>query len=140
MPFREKLAWAACLSTIVLWGGYLAAVWRAVMAGEHIGFGYLALFGALVAAQAVIMATVSIAGALVAPGDARARADERERAIGRRAASVAYTALILGVVAVIVGMHHGLRGVPIIFALFGAIALAEATRYGAQIVGYRRGW
>ena len=140
MPFREKLAWGACLSTIILWGGYLAAILRAILAGEHIGFGYFSLFIVLVVAQAVIMAAVSIAGALAAPGDARARADERERVIARRAASIAYTALVLGVVAVIVGMHHGLRGVPIIFALFGAIALAEATRYGAQIVGYRRGW
>lgn len=140
MSFREKLAWAACLSTIILWGGYLIAIARVIAAGDHISFQFLWIFVGLVIVQAVIMAAVSIIGAVMAPGDARAPTDERERIIARRAASIAYTALILGVVAVIAWMHHGLHGVPIIFALFGAVALAEAVRYGAQIVGYRRGW
>ncbi len=140
MSFREKLAWAALLSTVILWGGYLLAVGRVAVAGERIGWQFLVAFAALVVVQAAIMAAVSIIGAVLAPGDARAPTDERERIIARRAASVAYAALMTGVIAVIVWMHMGLRGVPIVFALFGAMALAEAVRYGAQIVGYRRGW
>lgn len=138
MSFREKIAWAACLSTVLLWGGYLTAVFVAAARGhDHPGLNFFWWFIALLVAQVAVMATVGIASAILSPRDANAPLDERDRLIAGRAGLIAYRILLVGNFAVIAALHGWIDGIMTIFVLFGLIAAAEAIRYAAQIIGYR---
>jgi len=136
MAFREKVAWAAFVTTLLIWGAYFAVVVTDTGAAHSVRMFWL-FIGATVA-QAVLMGTATAIWAIRAPGEANARPDERDRAVSRRATGVAYLVLVLGVMAVIAGLHMGLHGPGTIFALIGAFILAEVARFGAQAIGYRR--
>lgn len=138
MAFREKIAWAALISTLVIWGGYFAMV---VARGDsgHPPFSLLIAFIGCVVLQAAVMAGVAIIAAILSPGDARAPADERDRGISRRATTLAYYFVLSALFALIVVLHLGFDIVQTIFTLFAIIVMAEAIRYGAQAIGYRRG-
>lgn len=137
MAFREKIAWVAFLSTLLIWGAFFAVL--LVVPHEARGLAMLGPFIAATAAQAVLMIAAAVIWAVRSPSEANAPADERDRAVGRRATGFAYLVLVLGVVAVIVWLHLGLHGPDTIFALAGAFILAEAVRFGATAIGYRRG-
>ncbi|HEY0624062.1 hypothetical protein [Sphingomonas sp.] len=138
MAFREKVAWSAFLTTLLIWGAYFAVVVAEVGAPAH-GMKMVWLFVAATIAQAVLMGTATAIWAIRAPDEANARPDERDQAVSRRASGIAYLVLVLSVVAVIVGLHLGLHGSGTVFALIGAFILGEAARFGAQAIGYRRG-
>jgi hypothetical protein len=138
MSFREKIAWVAFLSTVLIWGGYFLLVARAAWGGGSLGLPFLVLFGLATLAQALVVGGVAAVAAALAPGDAHAAADERDRAVARRAGGLAYLAVLLGLAGVIVALHIGLHGRGTIFALLGLVMLGEATRFGAQALGYRR--
>lgn len=137
MAFREKIAWVAFLSTLLIWGAFFAVL--LVVPHQARGMAMLGPFIAATLAQAVLMIAAAVSWAVRSPGEANAPADERDRAVGRRATGFAYSALVLGVVAVIVWLHLGLHGPDTIFALAGAFILAEAVRFGATAIGYRGG-
>lgn len=137
MSFREKIAWASFISTVVIWGGYFAMVLTHSGPGHpHIGF--LWGFIACVVLQVVVMAGVAIVAAILSPGDAKARIDERDRDIARRATGLAYYFVLAALLALIVILHMGFDIIQTIFALFAIVAVAEAIRFGAQAIGYRR--
>lgn len=138
MSFREKIAWAAFISTVLVWGGYFTALLLHTD-GRHPPFIFFLAFVGCVVVQAVVMTAVAIVGALSSPGDARAPIDERERGIARRATAIAYYFLLGAILILIAVMHMGINLIQAIFALFALVAIAEAIRYGAQAVGYRRG-
>jgi hypothetical protein len=137
MAFREKIAWVAFLSTVLIWGAFFV-----ILALTPHGVRGLAMLGPFIVAtvaQAAVMIAAATIWAIGAPKEANAPADERDRAVGRRATGIAYFTLILGVVAVIVWLHFGLHGPDTIFALAGAFILAEAVRFGATALSYRKG-
>lgn len=137
MAFREKIAWVSFLSTVLIWGAFFI-----ILALTPHGVRGLAMLGPFIVAtvaQAAVMIAAASIWAISAPKEANAPADERDRAVGRRATGFAYLTLILGVVAVIVWLHFGLHGPDTIFALAGAFILAEAVRFGATALGYRKG-
>lgn len=138
MSFREKIAWAAFISTVLVWGAYFAGL-LLYNHDRHPPFIFFIAFVGCIVVQAVLMTGVAIASAMASPGDARAPIDERERGIARRATAIAYYFLISAVLVLIAVMHMGIDLIQTIFALFAVVALAEAIRYGAQAVGYRRG-
>lgn len=139
MGFREKIAWTAFVTTILAWGAYFAiVVSKAMNGGTHDPMLFW-LFIAATVAQAALMVGVAAVSALIAPGDANAAPDERDRRIGQRASSIAYGVVLLAIAAVIAWMHVGLRGTNIIFALVGVFILGEAVRFGAKAIGYRMG-
>jgi len=139
MSYRERIAWAGCISTVLIWGGYLAAIIvHSAADGGHPSLVFFWLFIALVVLQALVMAAVGIATAIAAPRDAKAPIDERDRIIAGRAGLLAYRVVLVGMFAVIAAMHGLLDGIMAIFALFGVVATGEAVRYGAQVLGYRR--
>lgn len=141
MSYRERIAWAGCISTILIWGGYLGAiVVHSLHGGGHPSFAFFWLFVGLVILQALVMAGVGIATAIAAPRDARAPLDERDRIIAGRAGLIAYRVVLAGMFGVIAAMHGLVDGIMAIFALFAVVATGEAVRYGAQVIGYRRGW
>lgn len=138
MAFREKIAWAAFLTTLLIWGAYFVMV--VTRPGEASdGVQLFWLFVAATVAQAVLMGAATAIWSLRAPGEANARPDERDRAVSRRATGIAYLVLVLGVIGVIVALHHGLHGIDTVFALIGAFILGEVARFGAQAIGYRVG-
>lgn len=139
MSFREKIVWAAFVTTLLVWGSYFAVV---IVKGANGGTHDMLLFWLFVAAtiaQAVMMAAVAIIAALLTPGDANAAPDERDRMLGQRASGVAYFVVLVAIAAVIVWLHVGLRGPNIIFALIGVFMLGEAVRFGTKAIGYRTG-
>ena len=137
MAFREKIAWVAFLSTLLIWGAFFAVL--LILPHDARGLAMLGPFIAATLAQAAVMIAAAVIWAIRSPGEANAPADERDRAVGQRATGTAYLVLILGVVAVIVWLHFGLHGSDTILALAGAFILAEAVRFGATALGYRRG-
>jgi ABC-type xylose transport system permease subunit len=135
MSFREKIAWVS-LGGIVF-AGILYFGNLATHDAPHPYF--IGLFVAVMLAQAVITALAAIAVAVLAPADARAPRDERDRGIARRAAGQSYYALLLGVMAAAVTIHFGVSLFGMLNLLLAVIMLAEAMRFACQIIAYRRG-
>lgn len=135
MAFREKVAWAAFGSTVLIWGTFFTFLLS--LPHEARGLAMLGPFILGVLAQAIIMAGAAIFWAIRSPGEANAPADERERALGYRATSAAYFVLIMAVFAVIGWLHFGLHGPDTIFALAAAFIIAESVRFATTAVGYR---
>jgi hypothetical protein len=139
VAFREKIAWAAFVTTLLAWGGYFAVVIAKAMDGGTHDPMLFWLFIAATIAQAAMMGAAAALAAIMAPGEANARADERDRLLGQRASGIAYGVVLLAIAGVIVWLHVGLRGTNIIFALIGVFILGEAVRFGAKAIGYRIG-
>lgn len=137
MPFKEKIAWISVVTTILVWGGYFG--FMAATGGRMDGHVYLAGFVGAVIIQAILVAIASIVTAVMAPKDASAGSDERDREISRRAYSLAYPVLLTLIVCVAASLHAGATARDMAYEIMGAIVIAEIVHYGAQIVGYRSG-
>ena len=136
MAWREKQAWLALSVMVVAYGVYFALV-----AGERRSMlAMLLLFGGVAIAQAVVMIVGSIVLAVRAGKEAQARADERDRAIDRRSARIAYFVLLIGMIMVGVVIQFSEQGWRISNAALLALVVAEVVRYGVVVVSYRRGW
>ncbi|MEO6217714.1 MAG: hypothetical protein ABIO86_16920 [Sphingomonas sp.] len=144
MPFREKSAWVAVAGMVVGYGGYFAAIGLSprAMDGDHPEM-MLRLFALLTAATIVrllIMGAGTLAIRTSSPADARAPADERDRAIAGRSAAIAYYVMMTGMILVGMVMPFTAQGWTIVNAALLAIVVAELARYGTIIAAYRRGW
>jgi uncharacterized membrane protein len=137
MPFREKVAWISVVTTILVWGGYFG--FMAATRGQMHGAVYLVGFVGAVIAQTILVVIASVITAILAPKDASAASDERDREISRRAYALAYPVLLTLIVCVAASMHFGMTPRDMAYEIMGAIVIAEIVHYGAQIVGYRRG-
>lgn len=137
MPFKEKIAWISVVTMVLVWGAYFG--FMAVTDGRMPGPVYLAGFVGAVIVQVVLMVIASIVTAVMAPKDAGAGSDERDREIARRAYSIAYPVLLSLIVCVAGSVHLGVRAIGMAYGIMGAIVIAEIVHYGAQIVGYRSG-
>lgn len=138
MPFKEKVAWISVVTTVLVWGVYFG--FMAVTRGRYPGPVYFAAFFAAMIVQAILASAAAIVSAVLAPADASAGSDERDKAIARRAYAIAYPVLLVLVVCVAASIHFGAQPVAMAYGIMGAIVIAEIAHYGAQIAGYRRGW
>jgi hypothetical protein len=135
MSFREKTAWISALSMSGIYGFYF---WSVIYSKQHAGgfhFGLLEAIIALVALQVAMTITV----ATLAPREAKAPCDERDKLINLRAMRVAYSGLATGVA---VACFFGTFDPPILFntnALLFVLVTAELLRVVCQIIQYRRG-
>ncbi|HEY1709008.1 MAG TPA: hypothetical protein VGG10_12140 [Rhizomicrobium sp.] len=136
MPFREKIAWISLVSMTGIYGVYF---WSVVERGHQTApsqFGGLLMTTvALVIVQVVLITAVAI----MAPKEAQAPHDEREKLIDLRATRVAYAGLAT---AVACACLFGAFTPPIVFntnALLFVLVTAEIMRSGCQIIQYRRG-
>ncbi len=136
MAWREKVAWLTLAAMVGAYGMYF---WR-VAGSAYSPIGMLELFGAVTGVQVVFIIVASIALAIGAGSEARAKADERDRAIGRRGASIAYFVLMTGMIVVGVVMPFSAQGWRIINAALLALVLAEMVRHIVVVASYRRGW
>jgi len=139
IAFREKIAWLSLLSMIVAYSVYFAMAAAAMRHGATTLrlIGYLA---AVLVVQAIVVAAASVAIALASGAEARAPADERDRAIARRGAAAAYFVLMIGMILVGCVMPFSDRGWTIVNAALFALLAAEVVRYGIIVASYRRGW
>lgn len=141
MAFREKTAWLTLLCMGVAYGVYFGWVGQALAQGAtpH-PLAMLAWFALVTGVQVLAIILGSIALALHARREAQARADERDRAIARRGASIGYYVLMTGTILVGVVMPFSEPGWKIINAALLALVLAETVRYATIVASYRRGW
>ena len=137
MSFKEKIAWISVITTALVWGGYFG--FMLATGGKLYGPAYLAGFIGAVIVQTILMIAAAIVTAVLAPADASAGIDERDRDIARRAYAFAYPVLLELVVCVAASVHFGVHAVGMAYGIMGAIVIAEIVHYAAQIAGYRRG-
>ncbi|RIA47142.1 hypothetical protein DFR49_1711 [Hephaestia caeni] len=143
MAFREKLAWVTLGSMLIAYSIYfwlLATRFDLSRPDGPPTVAMLALFGMVTVAQVIVIAIATSILAIRAQKDANAKADERDRAIARRATGVAYVVLMVGMIVVGVVMPFSEPRWKIANAALLALVLAEAIRYVLVIVSYRRGW
>ena len=137
MPFKEKIAWVSVVTTVLVWGGFFGTM--AATGGHLPGKVYMVGFFGAAVVQAVLAAVAAIVIAVMAPKDASAASDERDKTIARRSYAIAYPVLLTLIVCVAAGLHLGFNARDMAYGIMGAIVIAEIVHYGAQIVGYRMG-
>lgn len=141
MPFKEKIAWISITTTVIVWGTYFFFAIRTVATGgvPHPAV-YMASFTAALIVQGIMATIAAIIAAVLAPKDASAADDERDKAVARRACGIAYVVLISLIVCVSATVHFGATPWDLVNGMIGAIVIAEIVHYAAQIAGYRRGY
>ncbi|HEX7657034.1 MAG TPA: hypothetical protein VF404_08545 [Sphingomonas sp.] len=140
MAFKEKLAWVTLGSMLIAYGAYFAKLASAARAGAPPMMNMLIWFAGITIAQVIAIAIVTAVLAILAQREANAPADERDRAIARRAGNSAYYVLMVGVILVGVVMPFSEPAWKIINAALLSLVVAEAVRYILIILSYRRGW
>ena len=142
MAWREKVAWLAIAGMALGYGPFFYALVlaRASAAGE----GSVRRFLLLLAIASAVRVAVEIGGRLVLAmrrgAEARAPADERDRAIAARGARLAYFVLLAGMIVVGMVLPFSLQGMAIVASALLALAAAELIRYLAIALSYRLGW
>jgi hypothetical protein len=139
MNFREKTAWLNVIAMTAAYTLYFGLILSGHPAGREV-FPMLWLFGAIAIAHAVTVIVGTIILSAQAPKSERARADERDRAIRRRGATMAYYVLLVGMMVVGVYMPFVERGVPLANMGLLAIVVAELVNNVVVLISYRRGW
>src|SRR5438874_4772448 len=136
MSFREKSAWISLVTLLICGGIYFYRIVQ-MMTGAP-GRGDVLLFLSLVSAMVLIEVVLHVALAIQSPKEARTPRDERERLIDLKATRVAFYVLIAGAFASIGTVHLRAGRWEMMQATLFAIVLAELTKFGSQIVLYRR--
>ena len=152
MPYREKTAWISVVTTLLIWGFYSSQAIPPLLAGSADAGDFVGLLIGCTILSIVFQIVLTVAAALMNPGDAEVAADERERLFELKASRIAYliASTLAATVAVsspflIAASPHLFPANPlgsavlvmangILFALF----VAELIRAGVQIFHYRR--
>ena len=140
MAFREKTAWLELVTMLVAYGVYVGIVGPAAGFGEERMLDIVWSFGPVAAAHAIAVIVGAIFIAVTARKEAEARADERDRAIARRGATIGYYMLIAGMIVVGGIMPFSEPPWMIVNAALFAIVLAETVNNAVILISYRRGW
>jgi uncharacterized membrane protein len=140
MAFREKIAWLTLGTMVVAYGIYFGIVGPAVRFGEGRMIEIIWSFGIVATGHAIAVIVGAILIALLSRKEASAPADERDRAIARRGATIGYYVLILGMILVGVVMPFSDPPWRIVNTALLAIVIAEAVHQAVVLISYRRGW
>ncbi len=138
MAYREKIAWLSLVAIALVYLVYFTAV--AGRPPEHRLIDMLWPFGIAATVHAALVVSGAIVIRIQAGAEARLPADERDRAIARRGASVAYLVLLAGTILVGVVMPFSEPPAKIVNTALLAIVLAEIVHGGVMVLSYRRGW
>lgn len=138
MPFREKSAWLMTIALCLASASYAAIVVKLSEGLERLAPPLLPL----IVVFTIALATFSIGGhiliAVLAPKDASAPLDERDRAIGARAGAWSGYVFATGV-AFALGHYLMFRaGDALFYGVFAGWTLAQVSEYAFQIALYRR--
>ena len=138
MSFREKSAWIFLISISLVGGFYFLHVpWSlAPAANPHLVRALFYCIGALLVIEGVGHLVI----ALLAPEEARAPRDERERFIDLRATRVAHYIYVAGSLLAVSMIHHGANAVFMGFGVLLAFMIAEIVKYALRILYHRRGF
>lgn len=121
MTLQEKSALAGLVTVQLVYGSWFA--------------GWLPLSAfAVVMAHFILLALVQL---VIAGRHGHESADERDRRIANEAATVAFFVALGGIAFNIAMLGLGVPPAKLALTLMAAFALADMTRYGAQILGYR---
>lgn len=140
MSFREKSAWIMLVTLVVLtvlFATHVPTPWSltpppsrgAFMALVHTIF----LFVIIVGAAHILIA-------VLAPKEAQAPKDERERLISLRATAVAAYVYAFLSLASIATIHLGANAIAIVYLVFLSFIVGEIVNYGLRVFFYRRGF
>jgi hypothetical protein len=139
MSFREKSAWLMVVSlglASVAYAAIVVALSRAIGSLLPPLLPFLVVF---TVALTVLAAGSHVFIALLAPKDAVAAADERDRAINARAGAWSGYVFAAGV-ALSLTLYLAMRnGDALFYGVFGSWVLAQLSEYAFEIVLYRRG-
>jgi hypothetical protein len=139
MPFREKSAWLMAIILGLAGAGYAVVVANLSKAIGHLVPPLIPLLVVFTVVLAILAAGSHIFIALLAPKDAVAPADERDRAISNRAGAWSGYVYATGV-ALALGQYLFARDGDVLFyGVFGSWVLAQLSEYAFEIVFYRRG-
>lgn len=151
MSFREKNAWIAVVTTLVIWTVYFWQVGMAALSGTLDGDAIFWLFVWCLGISIAIMLPVNIAAAILARQNMDAPPDEREREIDARANRIGLILLEWLMVAVILSSGlmagfarevyaadpAGATAIILINLMLFALAFSALTREIIQIVHFR---
>jgi hypothetical protein len=140
MPFREKITWVSALTMALVYGWYFWTVLPLLRAGQASVLHFGLLLQGTIIALVVLQVSFIVAVAALAPRDAQASEDEREKLIALKGTRAAYFVLVAGALLASVGgifFHTGsvLLGNAILLAVVAANLVKDVT----QIVHYRLG-
>ena len=138
MAYREKLAALNFVAMLLVYSVYFTLVAIRPPAPRLIDM--LWLFGIAAPVHAMLYGFIGYAIKLRAGKEGSAPPDERDRAIGRQARSVAYLVLLSGVILVGVVMPFSEPAQKIVNTTLLVIVIAELVHSGLIVIGYRRGW
>jgi hypothetical protein len=139
VAYREKLAWLSLIAMAVTFGPYfLLAAGAGAAGGAGLPVTHLLLpLGVAASAQAALLGLGRWFLRRRAPMDARTPPDERDRVIDRRSITLAYHALVIGMILVSVVMPFSAAGWSIVNAGLLAIVIAELVHYASVVTSYR---
>lgn len=141
MSHREKVAWLSLVALTIAYGPYFVlATLEPPSGGGMPDLGRLIRFAMAAGAHMAILAGGHLVLRLREPAEARAPADERDRAIELRSVRFGYYVLIVGTILAGVVLPFVGSGWEIVNAALAAIVLAEIVTYGVTVRSYRRGW
>lgn len=141
MPYREKFAWLTLFSTLVAYAPYFTLTYLdPPPAGVMPDLSWLIRFGVASGVHAVIMLVGWLILFVKGGKEARAKPDERDRAIALRSMQVGYWGLLVGFL--IVGMIAPFTdsGWPLVNSALFCIILSMVAQTLVGIWCYRRGW
>lgn len=129
MPFREKSAWIALLTTSAVYAVFFL---RAALTFQP------GLFAAGVMALIVLQIALHVVAAAMAPRDAAAKIDERERLIELRALRIAFYVAQAGIFCALSALVWRSDAAFVANMLLAVMVAAELARAGATVVLFRR--
>ena len=139
MAYREKMAWLELVGMVIAYGAYFIAVAMVDPApGRDATLTYVALFGAATVVRLLILGIGWLVLRARLGAEARAMPDERDRAIARRGATMAYYVLLSLMLWVAVMKPLPASGWEVANSGLAAIIIAEIVRQAVAVLSYRR--
>jgi hypothetical protein len=139
MTFREKSAWIMAVALTLSGIGYFWIVGSMSLAIGAVAPPLLPVAGLYVVALVAAAITGHVVAAVLAPKEADAAADERDKQIGARASQAGGMLLGVGVVLSLLFYTVSMDGHILFHGVFAALMLGQIVEYAAQIYFYRTG-
>jgi len=140
MPYREKIAWLSLAGIAVCYGPYFALTYRSPLLDRPLpNLELMTLFAWAAGGNAVWVLMGRLILRMTTAPDDRGPPDERDRAVDRRASTVAYYVLIGCALYVGCFMPFITSGWHIVNAMVASVLIAEFLGGALIVTGYRRG-
>lgn len=139
MPYREKLSWLMLIAMVVSFAAYFAVAYSGSIEGLP-NFRLLAVYAGAMLLQLVILGIGRLYIDRTSGKEAKAKPDERDRAIAYRAGHRAYYVMMTGLVFTGVYLPFTEVGWHIVHAALLTYVVSEMVRYWVVLRAYRTGW